>query len=208
MYGQLPVVLGQFPVELDEMLFYQYLPIKIIGQTEPIMEQRLNPFSPLIGMILCDFVGAFGLDRYINSYVYVTAKKMINQQGCSFNRPGWHSDGFMTDDINYVWSDCYGTVFNKSSFSLTMDDSGSLVEMEQQADSENDIIYPDGSLIRLDQYNIHRVADLDETIMRTFLKVSFSKDKYDLNGNAHNYLLDYNWKMRDRKIQRNIQQNI
>lgn len=35
--------------------------------------------------------------------------------------------------------------------------------------------------------------------MRNFLKVSFSKDKYDLKGNSKNYLLSYDWYFRDRK---------
>lgn len=43
--------------------------------------------------------------------------------------------------------------------------------------------------------------------MRAFLKVSFSKDKYDLLGNSHNYLMDYNWEMKARKEDRNIPQS-
>ena len=43
---------------------------------------------------------------------------------------------------------------------------------------------------------------------RTFFKLSFSKDKYDLKGNSHNYLFDYNWEMRERKENRNIPQQL
>lgn len=207
MYGANPKQLGVYKVNCPEMMFYQYLPIKMAGCTEPSMEQRLNPFSNLLGTILCDFVGTYGLNRFVDSYVYVTAKKLFNTPGCPFNREGWHSDGFMTDDVNYIWSDCYGTIFNSSPFNLTMDDSGSLVEMERQADPENNFQYPDGTLLRLDQFNIHKVAPLYETKLRTFLKCSFSKDRYDLEGNSHNYLLDYNWEMRKRNSKRNIPQN-
>jgi hypothetical protein len=44
--------------------------------------------------------------------------------------------------------------------------------------------------------------------MRAFLKVSISKDKYDLIGNSHNYLLDYDWQMKERKQERNIPQSV
>lgn len=208
MYGNKPTDLGIFQVNYPEMLFYQYLPIKMAGSKEIEMEQRLKYFDQIIGTALCDFVGTYGLNRFIDSYVYVTAKKLFNMPGCNFNRGGWHSDGFMTDDINYIWSDCYGTIFNTSEFQLTMDDSGSLVEMEKQADPVNDLTYPDGTLLRLDQFNIHRVADIDQPGLRTFLKVSISKDKYDLEGNAHNYLLDYDWTMRKREPKRNIPQQL
>jgi hypothetical protein len=43
--------------------------------------------------------------------------------------------------------------------------------------------------------------------MRTFVKVSFSYDKYDLVGNSHNYLLNYAWEMKERKDDRNIPQS-
>lgn len=206
MYGNKPTSLGVFAVNQPEMMFYQYLPIKLAGSTEVEMEQRLRHFDQIIGTCLCDFVGTYGLNRFVDSYVYITAKKMFVTPGCSFNRPGWHSDGFMTEDINYIWSDCYGTIFNTTQFALTMDDSGSLVDMENQADNENDLTYPDGTLLRLDQFNIHRVADIDQARLRTFLKVSISKDKYDLEGNAHNYLLNYDWPMRKRESKRNIPQ--
>lgn len=206
-YGELPKRLaGLFEVDAKEMMFYQYLPIKMIGGVQPVYEDRLKCFDELIGTICCDFIGNFGLDNYVDSYIYLTAKYMYQTPGCSYNRPGYHADGFMTNDINYIWSDKNPTIFNKTQFTLSMDDSGSLVEMEQQALKENEITYPTNSLLRLSQFNIHKVADIETGGMRTFLKVSFSKDKYDLIGNSHNYLIDYNWEMKQRAIERNIPQ--
>jgi len=206
-YGDLPTYLGLHEVECEEMLFYQYLPIKLKGQTKPLVEERLKGFEKLIGNICCDFVGEFGLDRFVDSYTYLTAKKMYQSGGCSFNRKGYHSDGFLTDDINYIWYDKHPTVFNYSNFDLTLDDTISLQEMELQADENQIETYPEKSLLRLNQFNIHRVSNLKETVLRTFVKVSFSKDKYDLKGNSINRLLDYNWEMKDRKPQRNIPQS-
>lgn len=206
-YGALPKEIGLFEIECKEMMFYQYLPIKLSNQIPPIYEDRLQIFDKIIGTICCDFIGVFGLDCYKQSYVYLTAKYLFQVPGCSFNRPGYHSDGFMTDDINYVWCDKNPTVFNKSVFELTKDDAISLLEMDQQALEENEISYPENTLLRLDQYNIHKVAKNEKAGMRSFLKISFSKDQYDLIGNSHNYLLDYQWKMKERKLGRNIPQS-
>lgn len=208
MYGEKPRDLGVHQVDCPEMLFYQYLPIKLAGSCGTEMEDRLRPFGEIVGKALCDFIGVYGLDRFVDSYVYVTAKKLFVSRGCSFNREGWHSDGFMTNDINYIWSDRNGTVFNFSEFNLTMDDKISMVEMTKQADPTNNFVYPDGTLLRLDQFNIHKVAPVYQTGLRTFLKVSISKDRYDLEGNSHNYLLNYNWQMRKRNENRNIPQLI
>jgi hypothetical protein len=205
-YGKLPKYLGLYDIQCDEMLFYQYLPIKLKNQTEPIVEDRLKCFEDLIGNICCDFVGEFGLDRFINSNVYLTAKKMYQVDGASFNRKGYHSDGFLTDDINYVWCDKNPTVYNYSPFKLTLDDKISMQEMEEQANNEAIEIYPENSLLRLDQFSIHKVSEIKSLSLRTFIKVSFSDDEYNLKGNSKNYLLDYDWEMRDRKLERNIPQ--
>jgi len=207
-YGTLPKFLGRYEIQCDEMLFYQYLPIKLKNKTEPTVEDRLKCFKDLIGNICCDFVGEFGLDRFVNSNVYLTAKRMYQVGGCSFNRMGYHSDGFLTNDINYVWCDKTPTVFNFSPFKLTLNDKISMREMEEQANEEAIEIYPENSLLRLDQYNIHKVSEVKGLTLRTFIKVSFSDDKYDLKGNSKNYLLDYDWEMRDRALERNIPQGL
>jgi hypothetical protein len=206
-YGELPKVLGEFKVECKEMMFYQYLPIKMPLDVNPVYEDRLKCFDKLVGAICCDYIGEYGLDNYVNSYVYLTAKFMYQMPNCSFNRMGWHSDGFLTDDINYIWCDKYPTIFNKSNFILSPDDTLSIQEMEMQADPLNDVTYNENQLIRLNQFNIHKVAPVKVGGMRTFLKVSISKDKYDLIGNSHNYLLNYDWEMKQRKDQRNIPQS-
>lgn len=207
-YGQLPKQMGIYEVKCKEMMFYQYLPIKLIGDAALVVEDRLKCFSELLGVIACDFIGDFGLNRYVESYVYLTAKFMYQAPDCSFNRAGWHSDGFMTEDINYIWCDKYPTIFNSGHFYLLMNDVDSLQQMEEQVIAVNNISFGENQLLRLNQFNIHKVAPIDKGSMRTFLKVSFSKDKYDLVGNCHNYLLNYEWEMKDRKSERNIPQSV
>jgi hypothetical protein len=207
-YGDLPISLGIFKVNCAEMLFYQYLPIKFPAHEVSVYENRLNCFDELVEAICYDFIQTFGLDRYMKSYVYMTAKHLYQNPYLSFNRAGWHSDGFLTDDINYIWCDRCPTIFNKTDFDLTLDDQISLQEMASQAFIQNNVQYAEDELLRLNQFNIHKVALSGNAGMRTFLKVSFSKDKYDLIGNSHNYLLNYQWKMRERKQERNIPQSI
>lgn len=202
-YGDLPVSLGIHEVNCDEMMFYQYLPIKMKGVPTPVVEARLMCFHDIIGACCCDFIGVFGLDKYVGSHVYLTAKHLFQAPGHSFNRPGYHSDGFMTDDINYIWCDKNPTLFNGSDFKLTRDHELSMVEMEQQARHYMRYQYSENELLRLNQYNIHRVAEVTEPGMRTFFKLSFSDEQYNLIGNSHNYLLDYNWEMKPREISRN-----
>lgn len=206
-YGDLPTIIGDIEIDVPEMMFYQYLPIKLKGETSLAVEERLSCFNKIIGIICCDFIGEFGLDRFVSSYIYLTAKHLYQTPNNSFNRDGWHSDGFMTNDINYIWSNKFPTIFNKSDFILSLNDSISLEEMKNQALIENNVYYKENQIIRLNQFNIHKVAPIEYPSLRSFIKVSISHDKYDLKGNSHNHLLTYKWDMKPRKNERNIPQS-
>lgn len=206
-YGAKPTKVGHFDIEGSEQFYYQYLPIKLPDSHGITVESRLsNPFGNLIGMACCDFIGLRGIDDYVGSHVYITAKRQLQTPGRTLTRPGWHTDGFMTDDINYIWYDSRPTIFNFSEFNLTQDDVLSIREMGEQAKPKNDYTYEEGTLLRLDQFDVHRADDSPHHGVRTFVKLSFSFDKYDLQGNSINYLLNYNWKMRPREDYRNVPQ--
>lgn len=166
-------------------------------------ESRLDVFSDILGVISCDFVGLRGLDEFVNSYMYLTVKNKIVSPECYFNRSGYHIDGYGIDDINYVWSDSCPTEFNFGEFNLSEDDDTSLLEMDSQARESNIHTYDNNTLLRLDSTVVHKVAKPLSISPRCFLKVSFSKSQYNLSGNSHNYLFDYNWEMKERKIERN-----
>lgn len=192
-YGQEPTVIGRFNLVPEEMCFIQYLPIGMAESEGSVKHLRLPKNSewcyPLIKAAI-QKEGGFNL----GDYVYLTVKHLYVTPSNMGNRPGWHSDGFGTDDINYIWCDKYPTEFCIQDFNITEDCETSLKEMESQAKEENIKIYSENTLLRLDKYNIHRTPLVGEGY-RTFVKISISKNRYNLKGNAHNYLFDYDWDM-------------
>lgn len=202
-----PKNLGQFEVSAQEYFSYTYLPIKLVGQADLTYEPRLRIFDKIFGRAACDFIGQYGLDRYVNSFVYVTAKHARQREGQGFNRPGWHSDGFMTEDISYIWSNRQPTVFSDSIFELSQDDILSMQEMEEQANPMHEYSLANESLLRLDETVIHKTGEYLAGD-RAFCKIVISKDKFDLKGNSINYLLPYEWEYRERATHRNIPQKL
>ena len=192
MYGTAPKICGTFDLVPSEFVYCQYLPIRIPGMGWAVPE-HLEWVAPLLHDVsIC----------YSTDHVYLTARHMWCTAE-SANRPGWHSDGFGTDDINYIWYDANPTEFCVQHFALSDDHELSMLEMERQARPENIVTYPVNTLLRLDQSVIHRVAPNAKPGYRTFVKISVSKSRYNLKGNAHNYLLDYEWEMHDRQDGRN-----
>lgn len=207
-YGQLPVIIGNIESIEAEMSFSQYYPIKM-PDSKGRFERRFDPYTDLIKICACDFRENFGPEELNKSYVYLTVKNMYQEKGGnSFNRHGWHSDGFLTNDINYIWSDCGSTIFNNSDFNLSNCDKKSLKEMSKQALECNNLTYEDGLILRLNQFVIHKVAGIEKSSIRHFVKVSFSRDKYDLKGNSQNHLLNTNFVYRNRDTERNVPQNL
>lgn len=197
-YGKKPDVIGTFEIECKEMMFHMYLPIKMIDGLWIKIPDSLSVFKPLIEAVLENEM------KHIESrYIYITAKHIYATPDNVGNRAGYHSDGFGTDDINYIWTNKYPTVFCIQDFNISDDCALSMQQMEEQAKTENEITYPENTLLKLDQGVIHRTPTITEGGMRTFVKISVSKDKYNLIGNAKNHLFDYNWEMYDRSEVRN-----
>lgn len=197
-YGQEPQVIGEFPIDLVkekvEMCFVQYLPIFMPGMDHIAIPKNLNWIRPLVRQIPWEEE---------TSYVYVSVKHLFVTPDNMGNRPGWHSDGFGTDDLNYIWTDHFPTEFSIQDFELSEDHHLSLIELEQQVKPDSIRTYGENMLVRLDKYNIHRPPVQDKSGFRTFVKISVSKEKYNLQGNAHNDLIDYDWEMKPRDAVRN-----
>ena len=193
-YGLTPVLIADnVKLKASELCFVQYLPIKM-PQSDIRIPDNLKWTKPLVN--LTSFLE--------DDYIYLTAKHLFVTKGSVGNRPGWHCDGFLSEDWNYLWSDSVPTEFCIQDFDLTMDHEISMQEMEDQVIPDNIITYPNNTFLALDQHVVHRPSIAKESGFRTFVKISISTERYNLEGNAHNYLFgDYNWDMIKRKEYRN-----
>lgn len=196
-YSKEPRIVGQFDIDCKEMMFVQDMPVAMPG-TYMRLPSNLECFRPII--LEAMLAGRESADWY----VYLSAKRMFVAPGVNYNRPGWHIDGYGTDDLNYIWYDSSPTEFCVGQeFELSLDHALSMKQMHWQAYNENIKTYPCGALLELDNTIVHRVAEVKYPHLRTFVKVSISRNRYNREGNAHNYLFDYNWEMVPRALDRN-----
>lgn len=196
-YGELPQDLGIMEMPTKEMLFWLYCPVSIPGRSF-ILPDNLIQFGDML-----DAIWDHEADLCRESYIYLTAKTLFIPPGATPNRPGWHADGFGTEDINYIWYDRCPTEFLEGSFTLPEDDKASMEAMEFEAVDKMPVTYPDRHLLRLTPRVVHRVNPDCPPGMRTFLKVSISKDRYNLEGNSVNHHLHDQWPSLPRMSGRN-----
>lgn len=197
------ICIAEHFIDVEEYFSYLYLPIKLPGMEKipsSVVEPRLTPFIPLIENCVNDFIGGF--KEFTYSYVYLTAKSARQRGGAFFNRPGWHCDGFGTEDINYIWSNIQPTLFSEGGFSVPEDDEQSLAVIEEKANERRVFKGGNNTLIRLDSNIVHRVGPPVEG-HRVFFKLSISKDLYNLKGNSINYKLPLGIEYLHRKPTRN-----
>lgn len=191
LYGKLPAVVCNIGGDIDceEMMYYLYLPIKL-PDSQLVLESRVEKFRSIIEMAMADNVKRLG--RNYNKYIYLTVKTLPFCKGNTGQRPGWHSDGFMTDDVNYIWYTDVPTIFCAADVltPIIQDHEKSLTEMEMMATNSRHVSYPNRTLLRLDQGVIHKVNDSScfEGV-RTFVKISISDKPYALKGNSINSAL-------------------
>lgn len=210
LYGISPCPLGKIDISPKEMMFWLYCPIKMrnvryegITDLLKTTPANLHQFAPIIERAMDSVIS----DWLTSRYVYITAKTLWVTPDNPGNRKGWHADGFMTDDLNFIWADRNPTLFwvPDEQVSFIQDHHASLAEMENAAERDVDHhrTYGDKKLLMLDQRVIHRVADIETAGMRTFVKISVSKDRYNLIGNSINHLLPMDWDYFERQDERN-----
>ncbi len=200
-YGKLPVYLGRFDFDLPEVMYYLYLPIRM----ETYHEVRMPP-NIHVCRALVDACTAYADDLYLTyDYVYISARKGYATPDNPLNRPGWHCDGFGTDDINFVWWAGPGTRFAHQSFEgIVSDHNRSLKQFDEQVRPESVVTYPEHGLYAIDPSVVHATPVIEPPgCMRQYVKVSMSNHKYNLENNSHNYLFNYAWPLHSREILRN-----
>lgn len=195
-----PVNLGRFDIQADEVMYYLYLPISVPGSNGwALPDERLLFTIPLLDAVRTD-----NPEVYENNYIYLTIKKMFVGGGVTANRPGWHCDGFLSDDLNYIWFDSAPTVFTTGDFCVSEDHQESLIQFGGQARQEDEYLGQTHTLYRLDDKCIHRVnTDIPQQIMRTFVKITVSPNRFNLKDNSKNPLLPDNGPFYDRSLVRN-----
>lgn len=209
-YGAPPTLIDTFELPFEEYMHYMYLPIRMPDAQHDFdvrVPRRLHFAMNLIVRALLEEQAHSWDHRW--PYVYLTARRGFATPGNPLNRPGWHSDGFGTPDINYVWTDRFPTLFAEGTFADVSDDHVKSIAQFEEAiyGAGTDVhlrTYGDNILMRLDSSVIHSAPEIPAPGgERSFLKVSFSNERYNLVGNSHNYLFDYDWEMFDRKAVRN-----
>lgn len=201
-YGKPPEFLGRLYPEWDELMHYLYLPVKFPEHRDFHIPDRLEFAKPFLHAVVDEIHSYEYLD---DKYVYVTAHRGWASPGHPLNREGWHCDGFGTTDLNYVWSSRYGTRYAAQDFiGIYPDHAESMRQFKKQVQPEHVHQMIDYGFYRLDPYVVHNVPEIPEPGgWRSFLKVSVSPERYNLAGNSHNYLFDYEWEMHSREAGRN-----
>lgn len=202
--GCAPIDCGVVDIAPKEMMFWLYCPISIPGESRYLLPENLGPFAEIVSEVKAKFP-----DSFRRNYVYLTAKTLWVSGDYIGNRPGWHIDGYGTEDLNYIWADRAPTEFLIGAWDLSDDCNLSMAQMEAISREPKTYkaqkqTYPDKTLLLLDSSVIHRSPAKFEPGMRTFVKVSLSPDRYDLKGNSINHRLpETHWPLVDRQVIRN-----
>lgn len=198
-YGKLPVYIGRYDFDLPEMMYWLYLPVKMEGALDVRLPGALECCRPMVDDILNVH------SPYPYSYAYLSARKGWASPDNPLNRPGWHCDGFGTDDLNFVWWTGPSTRFAAQTFSgICSDHNRSLRQFDEQVQLGKVVTYPEKQLFCIDPSVVHATPVIEPPgCMRQYIKVSLSNHRYNLENNSHNYLFDYRWPMHSREALRN-----
>jgi hypothetical protein len=204
-YGAPPIYLGSYPkINLTEVMYYLYLPVVF---PDVAGEIRLPPnIKQLEPLVLSAMSWAISLGKKLeNEFVYISARKGWATPDNPLNRPGWHADGFGSEDLNCVWWDGPGTRFAVQDFGeIDPSHITSLGQFEKRVDEKKIMKADAHALYGMDQYVVHATPLVEPPgCMRQYIKVSISPEMYNLENNSHNYLFNYDWKLEKREKIRN-----
>ena len=208
--GEPPHFFGIMKPKPSEMTYWLYLPVLMPFESKstrkvPVLPRNCEYLRGMINFCVKD-ARLLLQSTLEDKYVYLTAKTMWVEPGSPGNRPGWHVDGFGSNgDLNYIWADKNPTEFAEQKFyRVSTDDKRSMKDMTDRVKPENIAIYPNRSLLRLNERVVHRVGPVVETGVRTFIKITVSDHQFRNAGNSHNHAFDYDWSMKPRGKERNL----
>lgn len=181
-----PKTIDVLYIDNTEFMMWLYCPIKT-PCSEIIVPDNLSTWLPIV-----DVLESKGL--LDGKYVYLTVKSGIITPSCTMQRDGWHSDGFLSSDKNYIWSDCNTTLFSYLNVELSLNHEESLIEMEKLNTQLLELSYKScpNTLYALTENHIHKPDTPEDVMFRNFVKVSVSDHVYTHNGMSRNYDLPIN----------------
>lgn len=195
---------GPVTVSSEEMCFIQDMPVKLIGHDVDCIQipQRCAWAAQIVTAAVTEEQGRG--QRLKDWYIYLTMKVLYVTPYNKGTREGWHCDGYGSDDVHYLWSDALPTEFFVGQIQAPFDRSQALGCFGDSLRGVTDTWMPNRShLVRSDSGCIHRVSVEPYSGIRSFVRVGFSRSRFNLFGNAHNELLDYQWDMVPRTASRN-----
>lgn len=199
-------VVSNYDVSELEFCNIVYMCIKQKGSSEYSIPDNI---TNLVDTVLAD-IYSLSPDLYKDDwtkYCYITIKKQYIQPNTLGNRDGWHIDGFKSDQENFIWSDREETPTEVciGEFNLTNDHDKSLTEMLEQSSQMVSQQLKSNMIYNMDQSCVHRptINNTNTAVLRTFIKVTFSKELFNCYGNAWNYKLPHIKPTVNRKNNRN-----
>jgi hypothetical protein len=196
----------------EKFLLFMDMPIYLPGKGWQIPKE-LEQFREAI-------VRAVECERMINPHfdqckVYLTIDQRTVNPGESQRRTGWHSDSYINvetrfgsgsnsnleTDAIYLASDVIPTRFCGGPFpfgDLDPNDTERVLQHFENGSLGKEVVtYPSYTLVRMGPECVHQVGfnTSEESIARTFLKITFSRQILNREGNGINHLFDVNWPM-------------
>lgn len=152
------------------------IPENLLGVVKPVVREVMAS-----GSVLAE------------DYLYISVKKSHVQPYTTAMRSGFHIDGFLSNDRNWILADSMPTQVAVGTFSITPDHEKSLIEMYEQSRHKDRVQLKPHTLYHLDHECVHAPVNnmRGETVVRTFIKVVASKELFNGYGNAWNYLLPH-----------------
>lgn len=192
-----PRRIGEFHPVFKEMCFYQYLPVKLAGSDNVAIPERLEPFRAMVDEAM--------VHANHDDHIYLTVKRGWATTENPLNRPGWHVDAWgHPEDRNLVWCDRFPTRYIWGDIgNVPAEDEIALARFEAAGAEFPDHYVEEEVLYEFGQAVVHATPIIDDPGLRTFVKLSISPHRYNLEGNSHNFLLDYDWPMYPRADVRN-----
>ena len=183
-------------------------PIKFSGSNKYNVPRELLQFDEALAKCIA-YEHAINPD-VLNYYAYLTVDQGIVKEDEYQRKAGCHSDGFQGAGRpkrpiarTYSAYDNTPSIFYGQKFITTHLDPARhdfFLSFDEQAETENEMFFPNYSIILSGAYSVHRSAPAETTGYRTFFRLHYDLAVFDQLGNTHNPLFNYAWPMTTRDI--------